>query len=251
MVKHSQLIGSMLVLILLTASTGVAQNTAPGMDPAADRLMLQMSAFLEDLAAFGVDVENHLHILGPGEQKRHYQRRAVLYVNRPHQLRADVKGASSDYQIFIDGAAVTRYDKTAKQISTISTTGSIGSSVGQALEAFDLAAPLTDLIFKNAHDALMADASEGRYLGMTGIDGTPCHHLAFAGKEKDWQLWIEAGRRPFPRQIIITAGEGTQTFRYIARFSGSNPSLTVDDDFFNFVKQSADHTTSSPPVNPD
>ena len=32
----------------------------------------------------------------------------------------------------------------------------------------------------------------------------PCHHLAFEQATIDWQLWIDAGKDPLPRKLVIT-----------------------------------------------
>jgi hypothetical protein len=36
-------------------------------------------------------------------------------------------------------------------------------------------------------------------------DGVECEHLAFRTFDTDWQLWVEAGKKPIPRKMVITS----------------------------------------------
>jgi hypothetical protein len=37
------------------------------------------------------------------------------------------------------------------------------------------------------------------------IGGIECEHLAFRGKDTDWQIWIQTGDQPLPRKYVITS----------------------------------------------
>ena len=227
------------MLVVIVISPGFAQNTAQpsAMDPTAQRLLQQMSVFLKGLVAFGVEVDNQLFIFETGKKDVQYKRRARLYVKRPNQLRADLSGDARFEQIFIDGTTATVYENSNRHIGSISTNGEIAAQVGQATEAFAFIAPSADLIFEDAQETLMDDAVEGRYVGKALNDGIICHHLAFEGIQKSWQIWIEDSQKPFPRRFILTTDQGSQTIRFIARFTEWNPALDFDAGFFNFVKQ--------------
>jgi hypothetical protein len=58
--------------------------------------------------------------------------------------------------------------------------------------------PAADLLLTNAYPELMTDVTEAKDLGSGVIGGIECDHLAFRGKEVDWQIWIAQGSRPFP-----------------------------------------------------
>jgi hypothetical protein len=51
---------------------------------------------------------------------------------------------------------------------------------------------------------LIKGVQEARYVGMSQIADTKCHHLAFRQKLLDWQLWVEDGDKPLPRKLVIT-----------------------------------------------
>src|SRR5262245_34302078 len=65
--------------------------------------------------------------------------------------------------------------------------------------------PAADLLLPNAYSELMTDVTEAKDLGSGVIGGTECDHLAFRGKEVDWQIWIAQGSRPLLCQYAITA----------------------------------------------
>ena len=51
----------------------------------------------------------------------------------------------------------------------------------------------------------MTDIVSGAHVGMAYVDGVEAHHLAFRGKNVDWQLWVQAGDQPLPLKYVITS----------------------------------------------
>jgi hypothetical protein len=62
----------------------------------------------------------------------------------------------------------------------------------------------------DVYDALMPDVVGVKDLGSSVIDGKECNHLAFRNKELDWQIWIAAGDRLYPRRYVITISVNPQ-----------------------------------------
>lgn len=239
-----------IIFVSLSAVLGatMANAQATAIDPAADRLMQQMSYFLSALKTFSVHVENRIDSLRPGDQPVSDYRRAELYVNRPNQLRADVTGDALNQQFFFDGTTVTLYEKDIKYIGSIGAAEGIEPAVNEAVKAFGLIAPAADLVFNNAYNALMRDVLEGEYIGKTSVDGISCHHLAFREKQNNWQIWIADSQLPFPRRFIVEAKAGDDTTRYINNYTRWNSNIKLDQDFFNFIKQASDSQIQSRPV---
>ena len=50
---------------------------------------------------------------------------------------------------------------------------------------------------------MMGSVQRGVYLGLHDAAGVPCHHLSFEQATIDWQIWIDAGRDPLPRKLVI------------------------------------------------
>jgi hypothetical protein len=45
----------------------------------------------------------------------------------------------------------------------------------------------------------------GAHIGRGVIEGVECEHLAFRGRDTDWQIWVQLGDRPLPRKCVITS----------------------------------------------
>ena len=50
----------------------------------------------------------------------------------------------------------------------------------------------------------MQDVTSGFVVGKGVVDGVRCDHLAFRAPHVDWQIWIEEGKRPLVRKLVIT-----------------------------------------------
>ena len=74
-----------------------------------------------------------------------------------------------------------------------------------AQDAFDIDAPLSDLIYPDAYNVLTQNVHSGHYVGLHLVRGIQCHHLVFIQDDIDWQIWIENSQTPLPRKMVITS----------------------------------------------
>lgn len=65
--------------------------------------------------------------------------------------------------------------------------------------------PGADLLVANSYEVLTSDVISSAHIGRGVIDGVECEHLAFRGKDTDWQIWIQVGDHPLPRKYVITS----------------------------------------------
>jgi hypothetical protein len=63
--------------------------------------------------------------------------------------------------------------------------------------------PLADFLYADVYTRLMGRVQRGVYLGLHEAAGVLCHHLSFEQATIDWQIWIDAGRDPLPRKLVI------------------------------------------------
>jgi hypothetical protein len=149
-------------------------------------------------------------------------------------LRADAVGDLGDWQLFYDGKTMTFMDLSKNVYSTIDVPPEIDAALHHAIQAYNLRAPLADLIYANAYDYLMEETRAGFYLGLSKVQGQLCHHLAFRQKEIDWQIWIEDGPTPLPRKFLITDKQA-KGLQFTAWLSQWNTSPQLEDGLFTFV----------------
>ena len=50
----------------------------------------------------------------------------------------------------------------------------------------------------------MTDVTQGFVVGKAVVEGVRCDHLAFRAPHVDWQIWIQEGKEPLPRKLVIT-----------------------------------------------
>jgi hypothetical protein len=99
----------------------------------------------------------------------------------------------------------------------------------------DLDAPGADLLGSNPYAALMSDVLTGRYLGEATVGGERCDHLAYRGRDTDWELWIRKGDSPLPMRYIITSRRVAQHPQYRVEFTNWNLVPRFADSTFRFT----------------
>ena len=85
--------------------------------------------------------------------------------------------------------------------------GTVPPTVDEALdwifEQTGTVVPLADFLYADSYERLMGSVHAGQGPRHSRGRG-PCHHLAFEQATIDWQLWIEAGKDPLPRKLVIS-----------------------------------------------
>jgi hypothetical protein len=223
--------------LLLAPAWSVAQPKqakAPHIEPQAAQVLKHMTEYLKGLQQFSVQAEIAEDVLLDSGLKIQDGRSVTASVRRPNRLRVDSVGDLGDRQLVYDGKTMTLMDLSKNVYSTIDVPPEIDAALNHTIKAYNLRAPLADLIYANAYDYLMEGTLAGFYLGLSKVQGQLCHHLAFRQKEIDWQIWIENGPTPLPRKFLIT-GKKAQGLQVTALLSQWNTSPQLEESLFTFV----------------
>ena len=94
--------------------------------------------------------------------------------------------------------------------------------------------PGADLLLSGAYDEMMKDVLDAKHIGQGVIDGHECEHLAFRNNDVDWQIWIQLGDHPIPRQYVITSKAVTGAPQYTLRIKDWKTDVQVPADAFAF-----------------
>jgi hypothetical protein len=70
---------------------------------------------------------------------------------------------------------------------------------------------------------------------MAFLNGVEVHHLAFRGKEVDWQLWVTDGEKPLPLKYVITSKWVAASPEYSIEFKNWNTAPSLEDSAFVFT----------------
>ena len=227
---------SMLCAVMLSFPTFARDSLAgQAIDAKADKILRQMSDYLNTLEQFTIHLENSVDTLIENGQKIQLRRSVDVYIKRPNRLRADINGDIFEQQLFYDGKRVTLYGKKVNYYATVKIPGTIESAMDYAEQSFGLVAPAADLVYRNSYDILIEDVQSGGYAGLSSVFGVECHHLAFRGKDTDWQIWIENSETPLPRKFVITSKWLAGAPQFTAFLTDWNVSAQLEESLFTFL----------------
>jgi hypothetical protein len=211
-----------------------AKAKTPDIEPKAEEVLKQMCDYLKNLQHFSVQAEITEDVLLTSGQRIQFARNVEAAVRRPDRLRAESVGDTDNRLLVYDGKTITLMDGVKNFYTTIAAPPEIDAALEHAIQAFNLRAPLADLISTKSYEYLTEGALSGSYVGMSKVQGVACHHLAFRQKDIDWQIWVEAGPTPVPRKFLIT-DKKAQGLQFTAVFTKWNISPQLNDSLFTFV----------------
>ncbi len=203
-------------------------------EPKAGEALQQMCDYLKNLQQFSVQAEITEDVLLTSGQRIQYARSVEAWVRRPDRFRAESVGDTDNRQLVYDGKIITLLDRNKNFYTTIAAPSELDAALEHGIQAFNLRAPLADLIYTKSYEYLTEGALSGFYVGLSKVQGVPCHHLAFKQKDIDWQVWIENGQTPVPRKFLIT-DKTAQGLQFTAVFTKWNTSPQLEDSLFTFV----------------
>jgi hypothetical protein len=218
------------ILLMTSALPGAAAE----FDPDAERVLRSMSTYLAGAKAFAVSSETALEVVTHEGEKLQLMTPVTATVRRPDRLVITRDGDATDQRFYYDGETLTLQNPKENVYATIPAPATIDGALEFARNELDIFAPAGDLIGTDAYAALTEDAVESRHLGMTNVGGHRCHHLAFRGREVDFQVWVEDGDRPLPWRFVITSKliAGAPQFTMQMTSWGMKPKVT--DASFEF-----------------
>ncbi len=223
-----------LIISPLWSAEAPKKAKGPDIEPKAAETLRQMCDYLKNLQQFLVQAEVTEDVLLTSGQRIQYSRSVEASVRRPDRFRADSVGDADNRQLVYDGKTITLLDRNKNFYTTITAPPEIDAALEHSIQAFNLRAPLADLIYSKSYEYLTEDALSGFYVGLSKVQGVPCHHLAFRQKDIDWQIWIEDGPTPVPRKFLIT-DKAAQGLQFTALFTKWNTSPQLEDGLFTFV----------------
>jgi hypothetical protein len=144
-------------------------------------------------------------------------------------------GGYADVALFFDGKTVSIYGKHINGYARFDAPGSVDQLIHSLREGHGVALPGADLLLSNSYDSLVVGVQEAKYIGHGVIDGVTCEHLAFRNFDTDWQLWVEVGKRPIPRKLVITSKTLNNAPQYTLRVKSWKTGIETSPDNFTFT----------------
>ncbi len=223
------------VLTLLVTFSTDARAQAPAVDPAALRILKQMTDFMDGLQQFSVNSQNTIEDLHVSGHRVDYDVKASVTVKRPNKLRAVRTGELMNQRFFYDGKTLTLYNPAEKVYASQPAPETVEGMINLAREKVGIVLPAADLVYRKAYPLLTQGLTLAVVVGKAKIGGVKCDHLLFSRPGVDFQVWVEDGKKPWPRKYLVTEIDTPERLSVTSVFSDWNTAPAVDDAQFKFV----------------
>lgn len=224
------LLAAIIMLVPMWPQLGRSQPS--GMQPEAEKLVRRMGDYLAGRQQFSLKAESTIEAVLATGQKIQFDSPATLTLSRPNKLRAHRRSDITNQEFFYDGKTLTLYNPKENLYATTPAPATLDETFDFAREKLDVIAPASDLLYKNAAEKMLKEASSGFVVGQAVVGGVKCTQLAFRGAEVDWQVWIENGDKPLPRKFVLTSKQvkGEPAFTVVITSWDLTPKIS-DKDF--------------------
>ena len=204
-------------------------------DPRAEDILTQMGEYLAAAAEFSFKAEVTTDEVNVGIYKIHTTEQIEAVLRRPDKMRLDERGDLHEKSFWYDGKNASLLSYAEDMYATVKTASTIEVMLDEMMEKYGVTSPVVDFLVDRPHKDLLSAVTGGLYAGLHKVDGISCHHLAFIQENMDWQIWIDAGKKPVPRKFIVTYKNEPGSPEVITLFKDWDFSEEHPDKHFEFT----------------
>ncbi len=215
-------------------------------DARADQLMRAMSERLAQAASFTVEAEEIYDEVPEQSPRLQLANTRRVVVRRPDRFSGDATGDAVNRSFVYDGRTLSVYDKEQNVWASGTVPPTIDAALDWAFEQTGTAIPLADFVYADPYARMMGRVQRGVYLGIHDVGGVPCYHLSFEQAAIDWQIWIDAGRDPLPRKLVIAYKTEDEVPQYTAVLRKWDLQAKLPDTLFTFAPPATATRTEIP-----
>jgi hypothetical protein len=227
------------IVALFLIGAGVVPASAGGnsesFDRRADAVTRRMSNYIARLQSFRFTSQHTTEVVLENGQKLEFGATSRVEVKRPNMFRSQRVGEAVEATLFYDGKSLTIFTPRTNTYATAPAPPTLDAAVDFAREKLGMETPAGDLVLSDVFGMLTKDSVGSMYVGRVLIDGVWCDHVAYRGKETDFQLWIEEGERPLPRKYVITSKNVQQSPEFGVVLEDWVTDAEVSEKEFTFV----------------
>lgn len=198
------------------------------------QILKEMTEYIGSAKQFSFYISVADEVLLSPKEKRRVNRKVNLYVKRPNKLKAEVTEKATQMSFWFDGKQITLFNEHKALYATVDAPETIDEALDFAMEQLELSAPFVDFVLSNPFENFTANVIESKYIGKTEYDGRKCHHLLFKQKSIDWEIWIEDGKKPLPKKLVITYKLLPLKPQFTASFDKFRVGKRISDKHFGF-----------------
>ena len=220
---------------VVTAAIIAGPAGAESQQAEAARILKAMSDYVSSQKNIKLTFDSDIEVITPQLEKIQFTSSGEALLRRPDKLRAHRIGGYADVALYFDGKTVSIQDKLNNGYAQFDAAGSVDLLIEILRAGHGIALPGADLLLTNSYDVLVADVMEAKLIGRGIIDSRECEHLAFRNHDTDWQLWVESGKNPNPRKLVITSKTVNSAPQYTIRIKSWKTNVDLAGDEFTFV----------------
>jgi len=222
-------------IMLALMAVGMATPPAMAQEGDAKAILKAMSDYVGGQQSIELTFDSAIEIITPELEKIQFTNSGEVLLRRPDKLHAHRVGGYADVAMVFDGKTVSVHGKHINGYVQFPAPGTIDQLVEFLREDQGVSLPGADLLLSNSYDVLVAGVQEAKHIGRGVIDGVECEHITFRNFDTDWQLWVEVGQNPIPRQMVITSKTINSAPQYTLRVKSWKTGVAPADDAFAFV----------------
>ncbi|HUN80083.1 MAG TPA: DUF2092 domain-containing protein [Phycisphaerae bacterium] len=228
-----------LAAAILSSGCAAPQGAAQNIDARAKPVLKQMCDTLDGAKAVRLRVHATRDRRVETGQMAQFHRTSDITMVRPDRLYAATDSDDGQWTTWYRGKQITVLDRDDNLYATETVPGRISEMLDYMVDHYDLIMPMADLLTGKTYDGLIANVESGTYEGLRLVGDVKCHHLLFSQENIDWQIWIDSGKQPLPRKLVITYTEEPGQPQYVATMDDWDLSPKIDDSLFKFDPPSA------------
>ncbi len=227
-----------LFLTNLAAAAFAQKAAAPQKEPDPLVVLQEACNYLKSLQQFSFRSEVTYQQVYYQGKKLEYGLDMDTFVKRPGRLMVKADGDIVNRRFFFNGKTITLYDENAKIYASMDVPPRIEAALKEANKKYGVRVALVDLASPKLWELVSKKIRHSLYVGMSMVRGVPCYHLAFDGKDRHLEVWIEAGNKPLIRKILIENIKQQASPEWTAYLGQWNTKARLADAMFNFVPPS-------------
>ncbi len=228
-------LGSWLPVILFLSPGQSASPEEKAIEPKAEQVLREVADYLTGSSALAFKAEASIDEFHETGLKIQTSARRTMAVRRPDRAASNLDGDQGSRSAWYDGKTISVLDKRHNTYSVLRSTGLTRCGAGFPSRGIRHRAPAGGLLRDDVYESLSSAANFGVYVGLHDVDGVLCHHLALANDFLEWQIWVDAGKEPLPRKMVINYKDEPGEPQFTARFLSWNLSPDLPDDLFQFT----------------
>jgi hypothetical protein len=224
----------MLTLVFVATLSATPARAEPKASDA-KTFLKAMSDYVGSQKTIKITFDSDIEVITPQLEKIQFTNSGEALLSRPNKLRAHRVGGYAEVDLYFEGKTVRIFGKHINGYAQFDAPGTVDQLIHSLRAGHGVALPGADLLLSNAYDVLVAGVKESKYIGRGIIDGVECEHLAFRNFDTDWQLWVEVGKRPIPRKLVITSKTLNNAPQYTLRIKDWETGIKPAPDAFTFT----------------